>query len=129
MSDTPRTDSQLLTVKDCSYVAPHPTGEYVHANFARQLERENAALRSLSTLNNNEGMLNENRLLAERDRLLRKIDVLREDKERLDWLAARGEPQTYEDAPHSLVWYVLGEDGERDFRAAIDAARIKEGQP
>ena len=45
MSDTPRTDSQLLTVKDCSYVAPHPTGEYVRADFARQLERENAALR------------------------------------------------------------------------------------
>lgn len=47
MSDTPRTDAQLLTVKDCSYVAPHPTGEYVHAEFARELERENAALRSL----------------------------------------------------------------------------------
>jgi hypothetical protein len=93
------------------------------------LERDNAALRSLSTLNNNEGMLNENRLLAERDRLLRKIDVLREDKERLDWLAARGEPQTYEDAPHSLVWYVLGEDRERDLRAAIDAARAKEEKP
>lgn len=45
MSDTPRTDSQLLTVKDCSYVAPHPSGEYVHADFARLLERENAALR------------------------------------------------------------------------------------
>lgn len=47
MSATPRTDSQLLTVKDCSYVAPHPTGEYVHADFARQLEHENAVLRSL----------------------------------------------------------------------------------
>lgn len=46
MSDTPRTDAQLLTVKDCSYVAPHPTGEYVHADFARQLEHENAALRA-----------------------------------------------------------------------------------
>ena len=49
MSDTPRTDSQLLTVKDCSYVAPHPTGEYVYAEFARQLERENAALRSIAS--------------------------------------------------------------------------------
>lgn len=47
MNDTPRTDSQLLTVKDCSYVAPHPTGEYVHADFARQLERDNAELRKL----------------------------------------------------------------------------------
>ena len=45
MTDTPRTDSQLLTVKDCSYVAPHPSGEYVHAEFARELERENAALK------------------------------------------------------------------------------------
>lgn len=40
MSSTPKTDSQLLTVKDCSYVAPHPEGEYVTAEFARQLERE-----------------------------------------------------------------------------------------
>lgn len=45
MSDTLRTDAQLLTVKDCSYVAPHPQGDYVLANFARELERENAALR------------------------------------------------------------------------------------
>jgi hypothetical protein len=47
MSDTPRTHSQLLTVKYSSYAAPHPAGEYVHADFARQLERDNAELRKL----------------------------------------------------------------------------------
>lgn len=46
MSITPKTDSQLLTVKDGSYVAPHPEGEYVTAEFARELEREVADLHS-----------------------------------------------------------------------------------
>ena len=40
MSTTPRTDNQLLTVNIGSYVAPHPNGEYVTAEFARELERE-----------------------------------------------------------------------------------------
>ena len=64
----------------------------------------------------------------EREKAMKDAELaaLRKDKERLDWLEARGEPQTYEDAPHSLVWYVLGEDGERNLRAAIDAARAKE---
>jgi hypothetical protein len=60
--------------------------------------------------------------------LERENAALREDKERLDWLEAGGEPETYEDAPHALVWCVFGETGQRSIRAAIDAARAKEGQ-
>lgn len=48
---------------------------------------------------------------------------LREDKKRLDWLEAHGEPETFEDAPHALVWSVIGAPGERDVRVVIDAAR------
>ena len=51
------------------------------------------------------------------------------DTERLDWLDARSEPVTYEDAPHATAWHIETEPGERiDLRAAIDAAR-KEVQP
>lgn len=42
---------------------------------------------------------------------------------RLDWLDQHGQPETYEDASHALVWVVHGEPGGRSVRAAIDAAR------
>ena len=88
MSDTPRTDAFFEdydgNLKDLS-------------RFARELERENAALRA--------------------------------DKERLDCLEEHGEPVTYEDAPHALVWCVFGECGQRSIRDAIDAARAKEAKP
>lgn len=53
---------------------------------------------------------------------------LRADRDRLDWLEVHGEPVTYEDAPHELVWCVIGERGQRSIRAAIDAARAKEAK-
>jgi hypothetical protein len=49
------------------------------------------------------------------------------DREQLDWLDGQGEPETYEDAPHALVWSVIGDPGQRSIRAAIDAARAKGG--
>ena len=61
--------------------------------------------------------------------LERENAALRADKERLDWLEAGGEPETYEDAPHALVWCVFGETGQRSIRVAIDAARAKEAKP
>ena len=62
------------------------------------------------------------------EQLERENAVLREDKERLDWLEVHGEPVTYEEAPHELVWCVIGERGQRNLRPAIDAARAKEAQ-
>lgn len=50
------------------------------------------------------------------------LSALREDKARLDWLDAGGEPETFEDAPHALVWTVIGAPGPQRLRAAIDAA-------
>lgn len=83
----------------------------------QQLQRENTAMSSLLTLNS-----------KELDQLRRKIAALREDKERLDWLEIQGEPVTYEDEPHELVWSVFGERGQHNLRDAIDAAR-KEAKP
>ena len=89
-----------------------------------ELERENAALRKqLADVSRVRYSLEDSLTRAHNE-----AEACWKDKERLDWLEARGEPQTYEDAPHSLVWYVLGEDGERNLRAAIDAARAKEDQ-
>lgn len=47
MSDTPRTDAEAGVLDEDGYWLPRETGFYVDADFARQLERENAALRSL----------------------------------------------------------------------------------
>ena len=68
------------------------------------------------------------RLQNEVAKLRRENAALREDKERLDWLEVQGEPVTYEDEPHELVWSVFGERGQRNLRDAIDAAR-KEAKP
>lgn len=76
----------------------------------QQLESENAALRKA--------------LYAQADYQRE----LRADRDRLDWLEVHGEPVTYEEAPHELVWCVIGERGQRSIRAAIDAARAKEAQ-
>jgi hypothetical protein len=101
MSKTPRTDA--ITTAIIYFDVDHAK----LANFARELERENAALR--------------------------------EDKERLDWLAVqhRRERQSFsEDASkdESVMVTVFHADGTftvvqgPTFRAAIDAAR-KEAQP
>ena len=76
----------------------------------QQLERDNAELRKA--------------LYAQADYQRE----LRADRDRLDWLEVHGEPVTYEEAPHELVWCVIGERGQRSIRAAIDAARAEETQ-
>lgn len=58
-------------------------------------------------------------LLVQRQR----AEAAEADRERMDWLDGQGEPETYEDAPHALVWSVIGDPGQRSIRAAIDAAR------
>ena len=116
MSDTPITD------KACGWPVGHhgridssdlelsPDGPFVHSSVARELERENAELRELtSTL----GAPNHINIPVEKWR------ELREDKERLDWLAVTDvwfdEPATESYTPET-------------FRAEIDRKR-KEAQP
>ena len=128
MSDTPRTDALLLTVKDCSYVAPHPLGEYVAAGLARQLERENAALRKdvleLCTFNT-KGSEREYSLRGRIEQFERRIEqlerenaALREDKEILDWLDANVDAIMLKLQPNSF---------RLDVREMVRKAR-KEGQ-
>lgn len=128
MSDVPKTEARLQA-------------EAVIVLLC-QLERENAELRNkLAGLENQsqwqcscggtdcEG-LKENAAL--RKALYAQADYQRElraDRDRLDWLEVHGEPVTYEEAPHELVWCVIGERGQRSIRAAIDAARTKEAKP
>lgn len=89
--------------------------------YVEQLQRENAELRSRAR---------RTRPLRSRTvRLERENAELREDKERLDWLEVQGEPVTYEEAPHELVWCVIGGRGQRSLRDTIDAARAKEAKP
>ena len=115
MSDTPRTDAMLLTVKDCIYVAPHPLGEYVAAGLARQLERENAEQCVLL----GKGGERECALLGKVERLERENAALREDKEILDWLDANVDAIMLKLQPNSL---------RLDVREMVRKAR-KEGQP
>ena len=96
MSDTPKTDAQKR-------------GDFVHINFARELERENAALRA--DIQAHEQI---NRQLIE-------------DKRRLDFLGQAKSAYYYEGP---CCWRI-NEDKDTDgdtLRAAIDAAR-KEAQP
>lgn len=87
MSDTPRSDAQKR-------------GDFVHINFARELERENAALKAAL----------DHQMTYQRE--------LRADKERLDWLETKGAWMTIPGARN----YASGSS-----RAVIDAA-MKEGE-
>jgi hypothetical protein len=92
MSDTPRTDAAAIRCACSTYVVP--------SEFARKLERENAALR------------------AALDAQMKYQRDLRADRDRLDWL------ETIDcDSP----WWVHLADITK-LRAAIDAAQ-KEAQP
>jgi hypothetical protein len=94
MSDTPRTDAQRSIWEYPNYREESP--RWVLANFARELERENAALRLAL------------------DQQANYQRELRADRDRLDWLARNRSVSTIERplfvTPESL-------------RAAIDAAR------
>ncbi len=54
------------------------------------------------------------------------IQLLLKDRARLDWLEDQGKPETYEDAPHAMVWVVQSEPGVNSLRAAIDAEMTNE---
>ena len=86
MSDTPRTDEF--------------GGPYIHADFARQLEREL-----------NEAIRQRDLYLKDRDIVMVQRDQLRADKERLDWLD-----------DHSITQYLVKADFTLSLRQNIDAA-------
>lgn len=124
MSDTPRTDENEVE-------AIEGLGRCVGANFARELERENAALRA--QLEHYKMLLDEARDHLSRE--IMEVNALRADKARLDWLekhhltlAAMKERWSEE----IMLWWQVA-DGERSLsghplsspRAAIDAARKK----
>ena len=92
MSDTPRSDAQKR-------------GDFVHICFARELERENTALK------------------AALDHQMNYQRELRADRDRLDWLGSHQDLVEY----WWGKWYSAGE-AFTNFRAAIDAA-IGEGKP
>ena len=103
MSDTPRTDAEAYWLE---------LHEVVQVDFARELERENAALkvqiRELIATMEEEGEMDAVRIAE----LKKENAALRADKERLDFMLNAGTGRDL-----SAVW-----------RAAIDAAR-KEAQP
>ena len=88
MSDTPRTDAAAIRCACSTYVVP--------SEFARELERENAALR------------------AALDAQMQYQRHLSEDRDRLDWLEGE-DGQSW-----TAKWYYWGEEWIN--RAAIDAA-------
>ena len=105
MSDTPRTDAAAIRCACSTYVVP--------SEFARELERENAALRA-------DLLIEEERSIYWRDnegRAMAENAALREDKQRLDWLQNGGSSEVDD------LLYEMNVDVDFDVRAAIDAAR------
>ena len=108
MSDTPKTDAKAQFFG----FNPDEGEEFVQADFARELERENDRLKdTLKTGEMPDPVWSKDDLcfmyrkaLEERDELAEKNVALRADKERLDWLEKHG------------ATYICS-------RAAIDAAR------
>lgn len=124
MSDTPKTDT------NCGWPVGHhgriessdlklsPDGPFVHSSVARQLERENAALReSLEIEKKRSSYWND---FADNATILNA--QLRADKDRLDWLLDNI-------SPDSVLWNVnpaedsMSEGAPDPWRAAIDTAR------
>ena len=137
MSHTPRTDAAFAEHGKITLQRE----QYVMAEFAQELERENAALNhkldEILTNKNYEGgvqfwinkhdevLLREASLLAENAALLKDVcdlvhknELLREDKERLDWVIKDS---------YYHFFFKLSSDLEKG-RRQIDAAR-KEAQP
>jgi hypothetical protein len=110
MSDTPQTDERTYPA-DCLGKTP-----VVNADWAKLLERENAALkvqiRELIATMEEEGEMDAVRIAE----LKKDNAALREDKERLDWLQNGG--NAVDD-----VLFDMNVRIDFDVRAAIDAAR------
>ena len=116
MSDTPRTDEWLMGHADELPVE----WMFQMLEHARQLERENAALREVIKSN-----------IIDIGQLSEEAVTLREDKERLDWLEKNKFQHRDFNTGDSLgyEWCVSSSyEDEICVRAAIDAAR-KEAQP
>lgn len=134
MSDTPRTDAAVALTSQHRYddCFGDPKFGWVTAAFARELERENAALRKdkerlevercecLRTmdlaLNSNAGLREVNAALKNAlDHQMTYQRELRADRDRLDWLMTQRHIR-YPFAPH--------DDGEA-LRERIDAAMLE----
>jgi DNA repair exonuclease SbcCD ATPase subunit len=121
-SDTPLTDWQFK----CAGKVP---ADFL--NHARTLERRvsqlEAELQSAEqVIEKSAGQpgsyLYTQRLEKRVTQLEAQLAEARNDSERLDWFNEQGKPETYEDAPHAMVWVLVGELGQSELRAAIDAA-------
>ena len=111
MSDTPKTDAKTQFFG----WNPEEGEEFVIASFARELERENAALREVIKSN-----------IIDIGQLSEEAVTLREDKERLDWLEKNKFQHRDFNTGDSLgyEWCVSSSyEDEICVRAAIDAAR------
>ena len=110
-TDTPRTDAAAIRCACSTYVVP--------SEFARELERENAALllevQDLELQNNAMRSTSRGKEVAKNKKLERENAALRADRDRLDWLEGE-DGQSW-----TAKWYYRGE--EWITRAAIDAAR------
>ena len=124
-SDTPRTDAALEWVRPAGNDSGPPHEQYVSGDFARELERENNALRAkiaeleqqLHALRLVCGTTDANKFQTVVDRQLAKIAELEQDKARLDWLDGQN---------GAIVCDGLGGAIHNSVREAIDAARSKE---
>ena len=120
MISTPRTDEKAVT-------HPWVNGEakYVAVEFARELERENAALkvqiRELIATMEEEGEMDAVRIAE----LKKENAALRADKERLDWVETNARLTR---KVGYLRWSFEGPIAD-NVRESIDIARGKEAQP
>ena len=107
MNDTPRTDKFEIDYfnEDTSHV--DDVFEY-----ARQLERENAALRAELE------MWRDGAIIRKEDHS--ELLQLRADKERLDWL---DKVMNYDGGGYGMKWCFFTPIDAEDVRTAIDAAR------
>ena len=135
MSDTPRTKERTYPA-DCLGKTP-----VVHAEWAEELERENATLRDRVwatlaagvSLDGKWGTAKVAELERENAALRAALDAqanyqrdLRADRDRLDWLENEGFEHRHHETGDSLgfEWVITSKPEEpRDIRAAIDAAR------
>ena len=112
MSDTPRTDKRCLESQSLKSMSMRFAWM---CDFARELERENAALREVIKSN-----------IIDIGQLSEEAVTLREDKERLDWLEKNKFQHRDFNTGDSLgyEWCVSSSyEDEICVRAAIDAAR------
>lgn len=124
MSDTPRTDAAREV--PAGFYFPE---EKVPADFARQLERENAALllkiQDLELQNNAMRSTSRGKEVAKNKKLERENAALRADKERLDWIETNARLTR---KVGYLRWSFEGPECGT-VRGSIDIARGKEAQP